>query len=304
GIPGVGKSLFDKYLPYIVKGVSEAQVARVYPRADMSGAELTGKVVPMEKVLIRPDETEEIERYKAKVIALINPITGFVMIDDGQRVNPKALETTLKLVQDGTIEVYEDDKPVQVKGMRLIKVNYNDYGSMYSWPFPPHFAHRLGNGVEMGRGAKPGRVSEAAKAIIEDENDERAMSRNCEEQASEDTLNMLANVVRYVRLPDDAKKVLALAGAEISHTLRRKEVNLGDPRSVSQLKRTAKGLALSEGRTVVTPNDVLDAFEYGATAKYGATGAGEVATGLDDPDSIEFLVLDGARRIKSSVKTA
>jgi MoxR-like ATPase len=272
GPPSTGKSELIKTLPKMF-GLDRNQVARVPHNLDLSPAQLVGKEEAVSK-----NRWERGVKLAEKIVvkhrAYINENTKMLFFDEVNRTSPAALNAALGILQDGSIEVYDDDNNLkEVNGFDLILFAMNNYGTLFTSDLDPALISRLSMGVVMGKKAS-GELSSAAQSIWGDinrtdqENEIRPL--NVSEGINEirESIDIIPMSATIIELGKKATRACTESLEEIGY-------NNGDTRTAAQIKRVSRILSLINNHTEVNEQDIKWATYYNLVAKLGALGIGE-----------------------------
>jgi hypothetical protein len=275
GPPGGGKSLITEYGHTIVGGIAPGTVARVPHRADLTPVELNGKSTSMIKETTTPDGTPTglvvSEEIKALIVPIIKPNTRVIQADEITRSSSLALNSMLKIMQDGRVETIVDGVIQEITELDLIVTAMNNYGTIATNKLDPAVIGRHGLGVFMNE-RKRGDLTEGAK--FRWTNPERMFHSGPFQETSiaVDALRLIRRNVPFVQLQDREQQLGMALEAKMLDFLEDNGQNYADTRPADQIIRIAQALTLLHNKEKVDEVELRKAFQFWTIARLGMTG--------------------------------
>ncbi|MEI9913449.1 MAG: hypothetical protein WDN66_00305 [Candidatus Saccharibacteria bacterium] len=166
GGTGGGKSLLLSNGYKIVGGIEREHVAEVPHSIDLTVARLIGEETPTETIEVGPDGAEYRKSLTAVVRSIITPNSRVVQFDESNRTNQLAIQSALKILQDGGIRIYDESGlEVDSETFDLVVFAENNYGTKYTFRTDPALINRRAMGAFVGE--RPPRPEEAKQRDVE-----------------------------------------------------------------------------------------------------------------------------------------
>lgn len=276
GHPGTSKSLMVKIGHQIVDGIEENEVARVPHRMDLQPAELVGSSTEV----VRTVETEEgsrTEKLSQELKPILTPNSKVVHLDEVTRTSPYALNAALGIIQDGKIAVFDKNgshAELSTEDIDLIVAASNNHGTAFTNKLDPALIGRFGMGTFTGtRPVEEDKWSDVMEQMVE--NDERQYGNvavdGVKKVVKREDLHNIRAAIQGVPLRAAEKDYFKRLNNEMLRKMEQRPwgINMGDGRSVQQLLRVSKALALLGNSEKVTEDHIREASRFFATAKLG-----------------------------------
>ncbi len=266
GIPGTGKTMLLKQLPKLVD-YPAGVIGRVPARADLSPAELVGKIG---RTIIKTESEGKIttQIITKEVDPIIKQGIDVLVFDEVNRIGPTALNAALEILQDGHVTVYDNEgNPRALSAFDLVFMAMNDDGTRFTNPLDPAVSSRLANGFSTGEKANDGDLMTPAGVAVAKGFSERA--RDVIPLISTHNLRGLRKFIVQQPLTSNMEDLLIAYGSKEIEFLMDNGLNAGDPRLASQVRRMAQTRSILQNHETVTEEDIRFAVVSNLIAKAG-----------------------------------
>jgi MoxR-like ATPase len=279
GPPGTVKSRLLYYAEQTIEGYESNNIANIPHRADVKPAQLTGEVSEMETTKEVNGETVR-TLIEAKLHPILNSDVLVVKSDEMNRLSPAADNAQLSILQDGGVVIFENRKERVLSRFDLVLFAMNNYGTRHTYAMDPAKASRLAMASFTGI-RKKGELSAAGTELNNSDLRSQEMPST---GFNRKHLLIMREAIPSVMLSDEKRRLIARLIISSLDDLQDRGMELGDGRLIDQIHRIARVFALMTRKEAVQEVDVLNAFSYSLTAKFGALGCNpyETAQGIEE----------------------